>query len=146
MVFGSVQQPFHLSKWQLARRFRGNKFRDWMCSHLAIELVDKTTNPWNQGELTENEIVMVMENLARMIPKKVLAEYRSLEGSWNWESLKLIPFSQLLNKIVQDEATWENIWNEFDNSHNMPAANQETRASYRMNSVQYSPGRRQLQS
>ena len=144
MVFGSVQQPFHLSKWQLARRFKGNKFRDWMCSHLAIELVDKTTNPWNQGELTDNEIVMVMENLARMIPKKVLAEYRNLEGSWNCESLKLVPFSQLLNKIVQDEATWENIWKEFDNSYNVPAANQG--ASYKMNSVQYSQGRRQPQS
>lgn len=146
MVFGSVIKPFYFSKWQLARRFRGNRFRDWMCSHLAIELVDKTTNPWNQGELTDNEMVMVMENLAQMIPKKVLAEYRSLEGSWNCQSLRTVPFSQLLNKIVQDEATWENIWNEFDNSHNIPAPSQETRASYRMNSVQYSSGRRQPQT
>ena len=146
MVFGSVQKPFHLSRWQEAVRYRGNKFRNWMCSHLAIELVDKTTNPWNQGELTDNEMVIVMENLERMIPKKVLAEYRNLEGSWNCQALRAIPFSQLLNKIVQDEATWENIWTEFNNSPNMPTGNHENSASYRMNSVQYSSGRRQFQT
>ena len=40
LCFGTVQIPFHLSRWQEAKRFKGNKFKDWMCSHLAIELVD----------------------------------------------------------------------------------------------------------
>ena len=135
LSFGSISKPFNLSKWQMARRFRGVTFKDWLCSPLAVELLDKTSTPWNEGQLSENEMAVIMENIQNMIPKKVLSGFQDGTGAWDYQKLKNVTFTDLVTQITQDEKDWENIWKDFNNSGSLPEVRDNTRNQYRVNIV-----------
>ena len=108
-MFNASHRPFKLAKWQYAMRFKKTPFKDWICSELAIELIERTAELWDAGELSDNEIEIVMQNIQRLIPKKVLADFYSSQSTWDLDKLRQRDFMDIIQIITTDEATWEQI-------------------------------------
>ena len=107
LMHNATHKPFRLAKWQFAKRFNDTKFKDWIGSWLAIELIERTAELWDAGELSEDEMEIVMQNLQRLIPRKVLADFYLASGTWDLAKLRRRSFLDIIQIIINDEQTWE---------------------------------------
>ena len=76
-----------------------------------------------------------MQNLQRLIPRKVLADFYSASGTWDLAKLRRRSFLDIIQIIINDEQTWEQIWSEFNNSSQVPEAPRGSTEEYRINSI-----------
>ena len=135
LMHNATHKPFRLAKWQFARRYNDTKFREWIGSRLAIELIERTAELWGAGDLSDEEMEVVMQNLQRLIPRKVLADFYSTSGTWDLAKLRRKSFLDIIQIIINDEQTWEQIWTEFNNSSQVPEVPRGSTEEYRINSI-----------
>ena len=114
LVYGTKQKPWALIKWNEARRFQGTTFVDWLMSRMGTLLLDKTTEKWDSGSMTNDERNFVLGRLKLMVPAKVFEPYTSHDGDWDHEKLARTSFMDLMKVIKKDEQFWYlPTWKEF---------------------------------
>ena len=131
MVFGPLHKPFSLARWQEARRFQGTTFRDWTITDTGTTLIDSTAMKWNSGNMTTDEIAIVMNRLRLMVPKKALQQYSTPNGDWNYTLLATTNFMDILNGLFNDEDHWKDLWEK-----DLPQPSRFNWSVYLVNSIQ----------
>ena len=132
LLFGSKNRPFSLSKWTMAVRYSNTSFSRWMSSQSGVMLVEKTAGRWDIGDLTEDELSIIMNKLNTMVPKRVFASFFRSDKSWNKEKLLSNSFLEILKLIRDDEDMEDQVWRMF----NETLPNPDNSEVYRLNSVQ----------
>ena len=130
-TFGKNKLPFNLAKWTEACRYNDTPFCKWMSSQLGLLLIEKTAPRWDAGDLTIDEISIIMTVFAKMVPKRVVAAYYTHDRSWDATKLLALEFWDLLTNICTDEDINPQDWDLF----NKKLPNPDDSENYKLNSL-----------
>ena len=109
--FGLKQQPFTLSDWSKTRRWAGNTIFDWLNSPDGLMLVQQTSIKWDTQQYTDDEILVVVNNLLKFVPRSALEDYMDDDNyAWDCNKFRAIKIHTLMVRLGQSELNDPHKW------------------------------------
>ena len=125
------KNPFNLSRWMEAKRYQDTFFGKWMSSQLGVLLIANTAPRWDAGNLTDDEIGIVMSALTQMIPRKAFVGFYNLDKSWDSRKLMNHTFMELLKTFTDQEELNDVDWKTYRENLSPP----DNSDKYKQNSI-----------
>ena len=87
---------------------------------MGVMLIEKTAERWDTRGLSYDELTIIVNNLASLVPRKVFAEFFNIDKSWNSEKLLNQKFMDIITMICTQESLQDVDWTVFNDNLEPP--------------------------
>ena len=106
---------FKVSDWsEDIWRFLGTTFTDWCKTKKGVYLISNTKDRWDAKALTPDERTIIMNGLAKVVPRITLQPYSNNLGNYKIELLEQTKFMDIINNLKSSEVFDTVNWKSFN--------------------------------
>ena len=141
-MFECEATVFKVSDWsEEIMRFLGTTFSEWCKTKKGVYLISNTKDRWDAKALTPDERTIIMNGLAKVVPRITLQPYSNNLGSYKIELLEQTKFMDIINNLKSSEVFDTVNWKSF----NCEKREGKTRQVISLNTLRVEDGPTQLQ-